>query len=368
MRITRIDVYGYELSYAHGEYVMSGGRAARTQPSTLVRVATDEGVDGWGETCPLGGTYLEAFAGGVRAALAELAPLLIGADPFNLGRINAMMDATLLGQRFAKSALDIACWDILGRATGMPLTTLLGGRASERLPLYMAVPVGTVEAMVTFTRARRSEGVRHFQVKVGEDPHEDAERVRAILEVTNGDGIVVADANGGWTFQDALIAARRLEALPTVHLEQPCRTMAECVRLRGLTSLPMVYDECVLDAESLEVAVRDGGAGAVNLKIGRLGGLTGARLLRDLAVSRRVPVTIEDSWGGDVATAAISHLAASTPPEALFTVAFFNDWTREHVAGHAPASEHGTGAAPDGPGLGIEVDEAGLGAPLWSCS
>ena len=87
MRIARVDVFGYQLHYAHGEYVMSGGRSVASLPSTLVRVTSETGVEGWGETCPLGPTYLEAHADGARAALEVLAPALVGADPRNLGAI-----------------------------------------------------------------------------------------------------------------------------------------------------------------------------------------------------------------------------------------------------------------------------------------
>src|ERR687896_1344606 len=205
MRIARIDVFGYELTYAHGEYVMSGGRAARSQPSTLVRVTTDGGLEGWGESCPLAGTYLPAFAGGVRAALAELAPPLIGQDPRNLAAVNAVMDATLLGQPSAKSPLDVACWDILGKAADLPAATLLGGRLSERFPLYVAVPVGADD---DFIPAARAQGVRRFQVKVGGDPHADAERVRRAVAAAGDGALIVADANGGWGPHDPPLAGR----------------------------------------------------------------------------------------------------------------------------------------------------------------
>ena len=104
----------------------------------------------------------------------------------------------------------------------------------------------------------------------------------------------------------------------------------------------------------------------INLKIGRVGGLTRARLIRDAAVELGLRLMIEDSWGGDIVTAAVSHLAAGTPPEALFAVSFMNDWTMEHVAGYAPRSSAGRGPVPTGPGLGIEVDVAMLGAPLFT--
>jgi len=105
---------------------------------------------------------------------------------------------------------------------------------------------------------------------------------------------------------------------------------------------------------------------AFNLKISKVGGLTKARQMRDLADALGLTVTIEDTWGGDLVTAAVSHLAASTRARTLFTVSFMNDWTNEHVAGYEPRSSGGRGSAPTGPGLGVEVDLGRLGAPLWS--
>ena len=363
MRIARVDVFAHELSYAGGAFELSGGRRTASESSTLVRITTDDGLQGWGEACPLTGTYLPAFTGGVRAALAELAPVLVGADPRNLAEIHARMDRTLLGQPAAKSPLDVACWDLLGQAAGLPVVTLLGGRATPELPLYLAVPVGTPESVSAQVAEASARGLRRFQLKVGTDPWQDAARVAAALEAAGEGAVVVADANGGWSLQDALVAARLLEPLPVI-LEQPCRTLAECVHVRRASALPMIYDEIVTDADSLVAAVREGGAGGVNLKVGKLGGLTPARVARDLAVGLGATVTIEDTWGGDVATAAVSHLAASTPPAALFSVSFVNDAVREHIAGHVPASAGGTGAAPSAPGLGITVDAEALGPPL----
>jgi L-alanine-DL-glutamate epimerase-like enolase superfamily enzyme len=128
VKITSVDVFAYVVHYAHGEYVMSGGRAASSQEGILVRLRTDEGLDGWGEVTPLGATYLPAFAGGVRAALAQLAPAILGEDPTNIAKINRVMDAAALDQRFAKSPVDIACWDLLGKSVGRPVVDLLGAR------------------------------------------------------------------------------------------------------------------------------------------------------------------------------------------------------------------------------------------------
>ena len=368
MRIARVDVYGYDLTYVHGRYVMSGGRVIETLASTVVRVTTDDGIEGFGEVCPLGPAYLPAHAAGARAALGELAPAVVGLDAGNLGAVNAAMDTTLMGHDYAKSAIDIACWDALGRATGRPVCDLLGGRVSDRFPLYFAVPLGAAAEMAAYVQARRDEGIHRFQLKVGADPYEDAERTRVVVAATGSGDVVVADANGGWSIQDAVVAARAIEDLERVFLQQPCPTMEECLVVRQRTTLPMVLDECIRDVHTLLRAYDERALEAFNLKISKVGGLTRAKLIRDLAVALGLRVTIEDAWGGDLVTAAVSHLAASTPPETLFTVSFMNDWTNEHVAGYEPRSERGFGAAPTRPGLGIDVDVAALGPPLFSAS
>ncbi|CAB4897995.1 unannotated protein [freshwater metagenome] len=366
MRITRVDVYNFDLTYVHGSYVMSGGRVIDSLPSTVVRVSTDDGVQGWGEVCPLGTTYLASHAGGARSALALLAPAVLGLDPTNLASVNDAMDAVLMGHEYAKSPLDIACWDITGRALGASVTTLLGGLRQQRFPLYMAVPLGTPDSMAEYVLARSAEGIHRFQLKVGGDPRVDGLRARQVIEATGPDDLVVADANCGWRLNDAIIAARLMENLPRLYFEQPCPTMEECIEVRKHTTLPMVYDEVVHDVPTMLRAVRDGGAGAFNLKVSKVGGLTKAKLMRDLAQDLGVQVTIEDTWGGDLVSATSAHLAASTRPEALLTVSFMNDWTNEHVAGYQPRSVNGFGTAPTGHGLGIDVDPGMLGEPLFS--
>ena len=363
--IARVEVYGYELTYAHGSYVMSEGRVLDALPSTIVRVVTAGGLAGYGEVCPLGTRYLPAFAEGARAALREIAPALVGVDAANLAAVGAAMDGALLGHAYAKSPVDIACWDILGRRAGLPLYVLLGGLRTASFPLYVAVPLAPVEEMARFVEERMADGVRHFQLKLGADPHDDAARTAEVARLLGDQGLLVADANCGWLPQDAVVAARLLDPLDRVFLEQPCRTLEECAAVRRHTTLPMVLDEIILDVPSLLRAVSANALEAFNLKVSRVGGLTSARLMRDLAQELGLRVTLEDTWGGDVTTAAVAHLAASTRPEHLLTVSFMNDWTNEHVAGYEPRSSNGVGAPPTGPGLGIEVDLDMLGEPLF---
>ena len=130
--------------------------------------------------------------------------------------------------------------------------------------------------------------------------------------------------------------------------------------MRARTTLPMVLDEVITDVDAL-LRARPA-IDAINLKIGRVGGLTKAKLMRDLGQRLGLRFTIEDSWGGDVTTAAVAHLAASTRPGQLLMASFMNDWTLDHIAGYEPRSRDGRGSAPSGPGLGIAVDDAALTA------
>ncbi len=368
MKITRIELYGYDLSYRYGDYIMSGGQVVTSLPSTVVRLVTDEGIDGWGEVCPLGPLYLASHGAGARAALAELAPALIGVDPTNLASVHAAMGAALRGHAYAKSPVDIACWDLLGKASGMDVATLLGGRVQESFPLYKAVPLGEPTEMREYVLARREEGIRRFQLKLGADPYEDAERVKLVVEATGEDDLVVCDANGGWRLADAVIAARLIEPYPRIVFEEPCRTLEECLHVRRRTTLPMVLDEVITDVNVLLRAYADTGLEGVNIKLSKFAGLTGSKLVGDIADQLGMRVTIEDTWGGDLVTAAVSHFAASTKPEQTLTVSFMNDWTNEHIAGYQPRSVDGVGSAPTGPGLGVEVDLSALGEPLLSVS
>ena len=226
--IERVELFGYQLTYAEGEYVMSGGRVVSVLDSTVVRLTTADGLVGHGEVCPLGANYLPAHAGGARAAIAEIAPHLIGLDAANPRLVARAMERALLGHPYAKSAVDLAAWDVLGQACGRPVCDLLGGRLQEEFPLYKAVSLASPAEMREQMQRFRAAGVHRFQLKLGNDPSEDAERARAVVEATAPGDVVLGDANCGWTLPQAIVAARQMEGLPRFFLEQPCATLEEC--------------------------------------------------------------------------------------------------------------------------------------------
>jgi cis-L-3-hydroxyproline dehydratase len=365
MKITAINVWKVGLPLKEGRYNWSNGNFVEVFDSTVVAVETDAGLVGYAECCPLGSAYLPAYAHGVRAGLEEIGPRVIDLDPTDLGVLNRHMDSVLRGHPYVKAPIDIACWDILGKASGLPVYKLLGGAAQERIALYRAISQEAPEAMARKITGYKAEGYSKFQLKVGGDADQDIERIRETRAVLGRRDILVADANTGWTRAEAARIAASVADLD-VYIEQPCRTYEECLSVRRRTSRPFVLDEVIDGVGTLTRALADDAMDIINLKISKVGGLTKARLMRDLCIASGTPMTIEDTWGGDIVTATIAHLARSTPEEFCFSATDFNSYGTLDIAAGAPKRIDGFMTASDRPGLGIEPDFAVLGDPLYT--
>ncbi|HEY3766127.1 MAG TPA: mandelate racemase/muconate lactonizing enzyme family protein, partial [Gaiellales bacterium] len=333
----------------------------------IVAVDTDEGVTGWGEMAPLGAFYADAFAEGARAGIAVLAPHVVGADPAQPRRIVQLMDAAMRGQPYVKSALDMACWDATARLHGQPLCEALGGRFGAAVDLYRSISPAPLDAVVERARAYVGDGYRRLQIKVGGDPAADAARLAAVRDAV-GPGIVLfADANGGWTTAAARRFMRATEAIDHT-LEQPCATLEECALVRPHCDHPLVLDESIVSLPELVRARREAGADGVTIKLARVGGVTRAAALRDVAVELGMTVTVEDTGGATIDTAAMLHLSHSTPePNRAHTVDF-TDWVTIANADGLPEPEGGRRAAPAAPGLGVTVRVEALGEPFFRTS
>ena len=364
MKITAIRAYQVDLPLHEGSYKWSGGNSVSVFDSTVVAVDTSEGITGWGEICPLGPAYLPAYARGARAGIAELAPQLLGLDPRALGVLNERMDAAMRGHPYVKSAIDMACWDILGKASGQSVAILMGGHVGADFALYRAISQDTPARMAARIATYRKEGYRKFQLKVGGDPDTDIERIKAAAgELSRGD-VLVADANTGWTQHAAVRVADAVRDVD-VYLEQPCLTYEQCLAVRRHTNRPFVLDEVVDGIDMVVRGIADQAMDVINLKISKVGGLTRARQIRDLCVSMGIAMTIEDTWGGDIVTAAIAHLAHSTPERFLFSSTDFNSYVSVSIAEGAPQRKKGRLAASTCPGLGVTPRAKVLGAPVF---
>ena len=367
MKISRISVFQVDLPLKEGSYNWSGGKSVEIFDSNIIRLETDEGITGFGEVCPLGPFYLPAYSAGVRSGMNELGPHLIGLDPINIEPINRFMDRAMKGHPYVKTGIDIACWDIMGKYANQPVCELLGGRYGDDFHLYRAISQQSPHEMAEKVSEYRSEGYRKFQLKVGGDPDLDIERIHEVSQMLKKGDKLIADANTGWVQHEALRVVKAVKDID-VYIEQPCNSYEECLSIRNHTNNPFILDEVIDGIDILFRAYCDSAMDIVNIKISKFGGLTKAKLARDLCVELGVSMTIEDSWGGDITTAAIAHLAHSTPTEFLFSSTDFNSYGTVKTAKGAPQRQSGRMAASKNSGLGVEPLMDVLGDPVIDIS
>lgn len=360
MKIKQISLFDLELPL-HEPYLLSRGRYFTKFDSTFVKIETDEGVTGWGEICPWGSTYLPAFAGGVRAALTEIAPHLIGHDPREVEKITRLMDRVLTGHVYAKAGIDYALWDIVGKAAGQPIHMLLGGAESQAVPIISSIHVDTPENMAANVEYWRNLGYRRHSIKVGESVDGDIARIRHLTAFRQPDEIFDYDANGGWTPWEAvqvMNAVRDTDAW----FEQPCLTYEECLSVRRQTNQALSLDECMTGVREVVRALNDNSCEVINIKLARIGGITRARWIRDLCLEFGIPMMVMDMAGSVINDSVVAHFASTLPDNRCIGTWSCQDMLSVDTApGQGARNVNGDLTVPDAPGLGVEPDENILG-------
>ena len=361
MRITRIKVWQRTMPL-NEPYWLSGGRLKFEElDSTFVRIDTDEGLSGWGEACPWGHTYLPAHGPGVRAGLETIAPAVIGLDPRGFESINAVMDMTLPGHPYVKSAIDMACWDIAGKAAGMPLWMMMGGQNTVPVHVNSSISTGTPDEMLALIKKASAKGYRVHSAKIGgSDTNADIERIEAISAALPHDESVTFDVNRAWTPGVAVNVLNSVKARDWV--EQPCETLDQCAHVAGRVQNPIMLDECMHDFNDHLSAWQMKACEGVKVKPNRVGGLTKAKQIRDFGVSVGWQMHIEDLGGSALADTAAIHLAASTPDaNRLASWLCHYHLADDPVPGQGARNIGGFATPPSLPGLGVNVDENILG-------
>ena len=364
MRISRISVWQMELPL-HTPYFLSGGRLRfDTLDSTIIRIDTDDGLSGWGEACPWGHTYLPAHGPGVRAGLGVLAPSMIGLDPRGLDHLNAVMDVTLPGHPYVKSAIDIACWDIFGQAAGMPLWQCLGGHEATPVAVNSSISTGTPDEMIELIRTASAAGYRTHSAKIGgTDIAADIARIEAVAAALPDGESVTFDINRAWQPSTAIQVLNSVASRDWI--EQPCETLDQCAHVAERVPQPIMLDESMHGFQDHLEAWRRGACEGVKVKPNRLGGLTRARQVRDFGVAVGWQMHIEDVGGTALADTAAIHLAASTPDaNRLASWLCHYHLALDPVSGQRARNSGGVTVPPSAPGLGVAPDETAIGAPV----
>ena len=284
MKIKAIDIYQFGLKIPQSGYSYSGGHLTENT-SVIVRLMSDAGHIGWGETCPLGSTYQAEFADGVIAALSLIAPHLIGQDilPQQLMR---QMDCHLMGHNYAKAAIDIASYDALGHKLSLPVSDLLGGAIRDRIPSYYAIGFTSPKEASRIAIDKQNQGFERLQIKAGgRDIETDIETVRTVWKAINPTMRIAVDANRGWTVGDALHFSQACHDIPVV-MEQPCRTISETHNLKGRLNHPLYLDESIIDIATAMDAMGHGICDGFGMKMTRIGGISNFLTMRQICAAK----------------------------------------------------------------------------------
>ncbi len=366
MKITVVNVYAKTMPMASA-YNMSSAPVG--DPSTtIIEIITDSEHVGWGEICPSGPLPQPEHAGSIRADLELLGPTLIGTDPTLIGEVWAAMTGTMDGGIGAKSAIDIGCWDLLGKATNRRVCDLLGGPLMDPVPTYHVIPIGTPGESAGLAERLQDEGITKLQLKAGgRRIEDDIAAATAVAGVVRPGVDLFVDANRGFTVEQAIQFSQACTGL-RFDMEQPCHTYDECAAAKSSLTHPLLLDECAKDLATVAKSISSGVANGFGMKLTRVGGLSGMRAIRDLCLATHTPTSFDDSWGGDIIAAACVHIG-STMPAALSRGAWishpYHQLHYDEVNG--PRIEGGMVAIPaGGPGLGLVMPTGCFGDAIAS--
>jgi L-Ala-D/L-Glu epimerase len=385
MRITAVTATPIRVALPHAPYATSGagtkfhwaGRRGRITPKrpqplleyVIVRIETDEGLVGWGESQADVGFFGHTVED-VQAAVTDyLGPFLIGHDPFAREHLMGLVD--FRGHGCAKAGLDMALHDLIGKALGTSVANLIGGRHIARVRVAIEIAGGPPDAMAAEALRLVGLGVNEFKAKIGGLPDQDADRIRAMREAVGPDVTLRADANQGYDAKEAIRFCRLVERadLRLELLEQPllAHDLAGMALVRASVETPICADEaCYTPQDALRI-IQYGAADVLNVKLGKAGGFLQAKKIAALAEAAGLRCVVGTAFGTGLEIAAKLHLAASTASivDAVeFTEISLHDalLAGPHAAELAlPLLDHGL-SVPSGPGLGVALDGAKLQA------
>jgi o-succinylbenzoate synthase len=340
--------------------IKMAGVVLTTADNVLVKLTTDGGIVGWGEAASapsMTGETVESMV----AAIRYLAPYVEGADLADLDGIEDRVDRALYANKAAKSAIEIALVDALGKSTDKPAYDLLGGKRRERVPMLRMIAASDPEADVEEAKRCKTEGYVAFKVKVGTGaPSRDAERTRLVREALGRAVLVCSDANQGWSVEEALEYVRALEGGGLDFFEQPImgHDIAGMARISAATKIAIAFDEGLHGLEDVKRHhAAKAGAGA-SLKTIKLGGMRevcrAAALMHDLGMKVNLAGKMAESG---IATAAVLNIAAAVP-SVDWAVSPTSPYLAEDVLVKPLEFESGHAIVPSGAGLGVEVDES----------
>jgi muconate cycloisomerase len=361
MKIVRVEPIPLRIPFA-APFRISHGEAREMLEVVLVRLHTDEGIVGVGETQAWRRQgSAETLVNLVRTITDHFEPILLGRSPFDVGGTLHALDDAMYHTLYAQAAVGDALYDIVGRALGVPVHVLLGGAARERVRIGAVLTLKpSVEETVAAAERVFERGFRHFGVKIGVDPAADVKTVAA-LRARFGDEVVLrVDANGAMAYDAALALLRKLEPYDIDVAEQPVAIwdVAGLAALSRATTIPIMADESVSTDHSLLDIIRQRAATVVQTKIAKNGGMYRVSRLWQLAAAAGMRIYPGNHPSTSIATAAAAHVCGAWPGplmEGVFAVGVSGALAADIVT-KPIVPLNGEIVIPTLPGLGVELD------------
>jgi L-alanine-DL-glutamate epimerase-like enolase superfamily enzyme len=368
VKITRLETRIVEIP-VKSPYVFSHG-VLKAFSNVLVWIHTDEGIVGIGESSfvPGGGVSEEAPESTKPMIDNYLAPVVIGEDPFDIERIHQKMDAVIPRNLIAKCGIDLALWDLMGKAVGQPACKLLGGCFDSEILCTYTLSIDTPEKMAEQASFRKSQGYRTLVVKIGRDPATDLQRLAQVREAVGDEVNLRLDANEAYWPDQAIGIIRRMEKYHPEFVEEPVKRwdLDGMAKVARAVDTPISSDESNTSLESVMQIIQKEAAGIINIKISKNGGLYRSKKIAALAEAAGIPCIVGGANTYEVGRQACRHFAVSTAQAQMgmgsegcapASQSKIDDVTRTIMTYEDVAKGKGFVGVLPGPGLGVELDE-----------
>ena len=360
----------------------SFGEVGKREDDVIVQIFTDDGLSGLGEGMTLGPYYGRESQGTVTALLAEhfWSKVLLDEDPFNIDLIHYKMDRAVSENSFAKTAIDLALHDIVGKALGIPVCKLIGGSYTDQLALHWPIGIGTPEEIEEEVLKGMKAGFRAVKMKIGSDARLDVEMVKTVREAVGPDVAIIVDANQAYDVKRAIQIIRRIEKYDVQRVEQPVhyRDLDGLAMVRRAVEVPIGACESAITLQDIVQIIRKEAADFLNFKVMRSGGFYPSKAIVQMATAAGIFCAGSTMLGMGIELAVDAHFAASTialgpSPYKFHGIAsgilkFFNTvdskGITKDIVNETPAISKGFLTVPKGPGLGITLNRENLNSYL----
>jgi o-succinylbenzoate synthase len=340
------DAYG---TYDHLNYV-------------VVKIHTDEGLTGIGEASPIDPSFYGETQESIVATVEKhVSPIVLGKDPFNIEWLESSIDQRIAGNTCAKAAIDMALYDLVGKAQKVPVYILLGGLFRENAAVALELGITRPEDMTAKIARLLDTGAKVIKLHVGTTPKKDIEAIRVLYDAVGGSAVIRADANCAYTTPEAVDVIKNVENCELEYFEQPVskRNLDGLTKIRHLTQTPIAVDESVWTPEDAMEICKRNAADVINIKISRVGGLNKAKKIANISEACFMKSHVGCEFELGVGTAAKIHLAVSLSNATCLAAGEFTEIAqlRDNIVKDPVVMTDGFMKPCNEPGLGIELDE-----------